>query len=1200
VQLINLSRKLGIFICLSLSTVLFPQHSFAALLEVQQENNIVYFLFAAPNKIARYDLSSNKFINKISLDNVPSAFHVHKSVIYISYGTKLFKHKLDGFSATEIYQADSTILDIVAMGTSIYLLKENNRAEIISASNFLSTDNRYQYHYSKHTANIASPLNKAIYTLPTSNRPYKTLISDDGKFGSQTSSSFNRSDNPSAKIYLHPDESKFYTNTGLIYSTANLSFKGSVSGSVTDISFLDKSPVIIRGKKLYLLTEQDTDHTEITLDHTPSHVAAKGQIITTFVTTDSIVTAHQTNIDQLSKPLASTTEDPNSASYQAELITTDNNNIVYLVDKANPTIHRRKVAESEYASSWGLVNSPSHISYSESHQRLYLGYPSGKITYFDTSLAIGAVETHLISLTSEIIGLTVAGDYLYVNDYKGYNDTTSYSINKLGQILDTSSSSVSQNYVWNSLNDTIYRLEPGYLKWRALSSSTGEIDDNNYRKSLSSNTTDATPPLLISPNGQVLLVGSGKIIGAENKTLLNTLDNEIEDASWINDKLITVKEGGQTLQIWQEDYLLETEHPLSKTLKTRVFNLQDKLLIVKQSATRPEIIYSDLALLSEVDSDNDTISDLIDNCVLISNPDQSDLDTDGSGDLCDNDSDGDLIPNQIEITAGLNAFNKDDALLDLDGDGFNNLVEYFYSTDINNSESKAAAIQEMNETFDDAIPLGFYSSNPYNPLSIFKVSNSSYLALSKPNSDIQSQSLFYTADFEQGALSIKYGALFNNSSYSVTVIVDGKTIKSSSSYYYNNNDPMLISLEKGVHTIEFKATFNNNSGAQTTSLFFIDEIHYGPDSDGDTIIDDQDNCPTISNSYQHDSDNDGLGNECDNDPFDSDKDEDGYGDYLDNCPDTYNPDQLNIDNDNYGDACDDSDDSPSDVDQDGIPDSYDNCINTANPDQEDFDYDRIGDTCDIDIDNDGILNTLEDQFDFMSSYNSNDAYLDFDNDGASNQYEINNNSSPAQENTFAEIDLLDYYPVGDLDYFYISDYQFIRSSMKKTDTPGRFIISSSNGIELTIERRSSGIYLESFTSTSIYSDAAYTFENHLILPNSLKPGHTLTLNSTQTIAGSSDSVEYERSFYLKDVGERVWRGKVYPSITVIEDGAEKVYLKGIGQLTLNYMELDSVNFDFIEGPNVVAPKKSSGGGSLAPFVFFLLSIMAYATRTRRK
>ncbi len=363
--------------------------------------------------------------------------------------------------------------------------------------------------------------------------------------------------------------------------------------------------------------------------------------------------------------------------------------------------------------------------------------------------------------------------------------------------------------------------------------------------------------------------------------------------------------------------------------------------------------------------------------------------------------------------------------------------------------------------------------------------------------------------------------------------------------------------------------------------------------------DDQDNCPNTVNSDQHDSDNDGLGNECDNDPFDSDKDADGYGDYLDNCPDTYNPDQLNIDNDYYGDACDDTDDRPSDVDQDGIPDSYDNCLNTANPDQEDYDYDQIGDTCDIDIDNDGVLNTLEDQFDFMSSYNSDDAYLDFDNDGASNQFEINNNSSPEQENTFEGIDLLDYYPVGDLDYFYISDYQFMRNSMKKTDTPGRFILSSSNGAELTIERRSNGIYLVSFTSTSIYSDAAFTFENHLILPNSLKPGHTLTLNSTQTIAGSSDSVEYERSFYLKDVGERVWRGKVYPSITVIEDGAEKVYLKGIGLLRLNYMELDSVNFDFIEAPNVVAPKKSSGG-AIPPVLFFFFAIIAFSTRTRTR
>lgn len=1198
---ISILRKLGIFFCLSLTTLLLPQHSFAALLDVQQENDIVYFLFAAPNKIVRYDLSSNKFINKISLDNIPTAFHVNKSAIYISYGAELFKHKLDGFTDTKIYQADEDIINITAIGASIYLLKDNSRAETISATNFLSTDNGYHYQDSRYTSKIASPLNQAIYTLGSSSKPYKTLISYAGKIGTITSSRFSHSEIQSNKIYLHPDEDRVYTDAGLIYSTEDLSFKGSLTGSFTDMAFLDKQPVIIRNHTLYLLTDTDRDNTEFSLDHTPSHVAAKGQIITTFVTTDSIATAHKTNIDQLSEPTVAIPEDPNFASYHAELITTDNNNIVYLVDKKNKAIHRRMAAESEYTSSWGLVDSPNYISYSDSHKRLYLGYRSGKITYFDASLTTGAVETHLISLPSEILGLTAAGDYLYVNDRQDDSSTKSYSINKLGQVIDISSSNATQNYVWNPLNDTIYHLDARYLRWRALSSSTGEIDSRNYSKQKTNNTSNYKHPFLISPNGQVLLTGSGEIIGAENKTLLNSLDNAIEDATWINGNLVTIKEGGEKLQIWQEDYLLITEHPLSKTLKTRVFNLQNKLLIVKQSTTRPDIIYSDLATLSEVDSDSDTISDLSDNCLSMSNLDQVDLDSDGSGDLCDKDSDGDLIPNHIEITAGLNAFDNEDALLDLDGDGFNNLVEYFYSTDINDSESKAAVIQEMNEIFDNGIPLGFYSSNPKNPLSIFKTNNSSYLTLSTPNSNEQSQSLFYTADFEQGALSIEYGALLNDSKYKVTIIVDGTTIKSSTVYYYyHDTDPMLISLEKGIHTIEFKMTFDINSNSQKTSLFFIDEIHYGPDSDGDTIIDSQDNCPATANSNQSDSDRDGLGNECDNNPFGRDKDSDGFGDSKDNCPSIYNPDQLNIDNDYYGDACDDSDDRPSDVDQDGIPDERDNCMNTANPDQDDFDYDQIGDACDLDIDNDGVLNTLEDQFDFMNSYDPSDAYLDFDNDGASNQYEINNNSSPAQENTFTEIDLLDYYPVGDLDYFYISDYQFIRSSMKKTDTPGRFILSSSNGIELTIERRSSGIYLESFTSTSGYSDASYTFENHLILPNRLKPGHSLTFSSIQTVAGSSDTTEYERSFYLKDVGERAWRGKIYPSITIIEDGVEKVYLKGIGQLTLNYMELDSVNFDFIEAPGVVAPEKSkSKAGALSPLIFFFFTIMAIATRIRR-
>ncbi len=58
------------------------------------------------------------------------------------------------------------------------------------------------------------------------------------------------------------------------------------------------------------------------------------------------------------------------------------------------------------------------------------------------------------------------------------------------------------------------------------------------------------------------------------------------------------------------------------------------------------------------------------------------------------------------------------------------------------------------------------------------------------------------------------------------------------------------------------------------------------DKDGDGISDEEDNCPTISNSLQLDSD------------------KDGYGDACDNCPFNFNPDQADSDGDGIGDVCD--------------------------------------------------------------------------------------------------------------------------------------------------------------------------------------------------------------------------------------------------------------------------------------------------------
>jgi len=73
----------------------------------------------------------------------------------------------------------------------------------------------------------------------------------------------------------------------------------------------------------------------------------------------------------------------------------------------------------------------------------------------------------------------------------------------------------------------------------------------------------------------------------------------------------------------------------------------------------------------------------------------------------------------------------------------------------------------------------------------------------------------------------------------------------------------------------------------------------------------------------------------------NDVDGDGVVDAADNCPSIANPDQLNTDGAaDGGDACDDDDDNDNWLDTD------DNCPLVFNPNQEDTDNDGIGDACD--------------------------------------------------------------------------------------------------------------------------------------------------------------------------------------------------------------------------------------------------------------
>jgi hypothetical protein len=127
------------------------------------------------------------------------------------------------------------------------------------------------------------------------------------------------------------------------------------------------------------------------------------------------------------------------------------------------------------------------------------------------------------------------------------------------------------------------------------------------------------------------------------------------------------------------------------------------------------------------------------------------------------------------------------------------------------------------------------------------------------------------------------------------------------------------------------------------------------DTDFDSVGDACDNCLDFSNVDQSDLDGDDAGDVCDvcptvDDPLQEDRDSDGAGDRCDGCPDVPDTDFADFDGDGITDVCDkcrfSASASNDDSDGDLVGDACDNCPDLANPLQTDEDGDGAGDQCD--------------------------------------------------------------------------------------------------------------------------------------------------------------------------------------------------------------------------------------------------------------
>ena len=152
------------------------------------------------------------------------------------------------------------------------------------------------------------------------------------------------------------------------------------------------------------------------------------------------------------------------------------------------------------------------------------------------------------------------------------------------------------------------------------------------------------------------------------------------------------------------------------------------------------------------DQDNDGILDTVDNCIDQPNPNQKNIDSDEFGDLCDEDIDGDGLPNSYENSNGLDPGNSDDATLDSDGDNLLNIDEFSVRTDPMDMDTDGDGYNDGVEVGNNTDPKDVLSAPKMNDL--FEVG-----AVTLTNSGWVSVTLnhAYTSMVVLASLSIKKG-----------------------------------------------------------------------------------------------------------------------------------------------------------------------------------------------------------------------------------------------------------------------------------------------------------------------------------------------------------------------------------------------------------------------------------------------------------
>ena len=524
-------------------------------IQSQRVGTEVRFLYA--NSIQRYNLATKSWLTAITLPRTgATAFTGDDLGNVVAYGTSIYRYNTSWASEVASGTANSAIAHLFIDGTLLIAVHSAGlygRITTINRGTGTVITTKEVYVDSIYGASHAPGLNR-LYGRTSGISPSDIVTASYTAAGTITgpSGSPYHGDYPSAdQTFVFPDERKVVDSSGTVYTADSLIFAGSFGGSITDVDWNGDVPIVLRGTDLIAFRNTLAESGRITVPSGAAELTVTSSDAFLFRPTTGAPTVQIVPLTQLNAPNPGETIDPNGLPFTADDAFIDKNGIIHLYSKAQMAFFRWSPAERKYLPSISLPGAPAIVAYSAPNHTVYSLYSgnASQLRKLDLN-APSPQESLFVNLPSEASGLATAGDMTFTE--RGGRIMVHSAT---GTVLnDTVGSYTSAHKRWDPVRRRMYHfrdgISPNDLIYESIAADgklTGTTE-SPYHGDYS-----FYAPILISPDGNRVIIGSGVVFNADNLNRVTTLPNTIIDGVWKDaTTLVTIRliSGLTQLQTW--------------------------------------------------------------------------------------------------------------------------------------------------------------------------------------------------------------------------------------------------------------------------------------------------------------------------------------------------------------------------------------------------------------------------------------------------------------------------------------------------------------------------------------------------------------------------------------------------------------------------------------------------------------------------